>query len=156
MNSAQQKDLLDLLKALADKHRLTMISLMGQGQERTVTEMAEGEVAQLERAGNADATITNYFDVIDLPGNRTLFAELLNPGFVAGVFAEPAAGAMLLLSAVSFTVPQSNTPRERSAGGVRDLIDPIRELLLLPSAVAVLVFVLTFKLGDTSLIPMTK
>lgn len=67
-----------------------------------------------------------------------------------------AAGAMLLLTAVSFTVPQSNTPRERSAGGVRDLIDPIRELLLLPSAVAVLVFVLTFKLGDTSLIPMTK
>ena len=41
MNSAQQKDLLDMLKALADKHRLTMISLMGQGQERTVTEMAE-------------------------------------------------------------------------------------------------------------------
>lgn len=41
MNTAQQKDLLDLLKALADKHRLTMISLMGQGQERTVTEMAE-------------------------------------------------------------------------------------------------------------------
>ena len=67
-----------------------------------------------------------------------------------------AAAAMLLLAAVSFTVPQSNTPRERSAGGVRDLIDPIRELLLLPSAVAVLVFVLTFKLGDTSLIPMTK
>ncbi len=31
----------------------------------TVTEMAEGEVAQLERAGNADATIANYFDVID-------------------------------------------------------------------------------------------
>ena len=31
----------------------------------TVTEMAEGEVAQLERAGNADATISNYFDVID-------------------------------------------------------------------------------------------
>jgi octaprenyl-diphosphate synthase len=31
----------------------------------TVTEMAEGEVAQLERAGNAEATITNYLDVID-------------------------------------------------------------------------------------------
>ena len=41
MNSAQQIDLLNLLKALADKHRLTMISLMGQGQERTVTDMAE-------------------------------------------------------------------------------------------------------------------
>lgn len=41
MNSGQQTDLLNLLKALADKHRLTMISLMGQGQERTVTEMAE-------------------------------------------------------------------------------------------------------------------
>src|SRR3954462_12499857 len=31
----------------------------------TVTEMAEGEVAQLEGAGNADATTANYFDVID-------------------------------------------------------------------------------------------
>ena len=31
----------------------------------TVTEMAEGEVAQLERAGNPDATIEDYFRVID-------------------------------------------------------------------------------------------
>lgn len=41
MNSGQQTDLLNLLKALANKQRLTMISLMGQGQERTVTDMAE-------------------------------------------------------------------------------------------------------------------
>jgi octaprenyl-diphosphate synthase len=31
----------------------------------TVTEMAEGEVAQLEGAGNPDATAQGYFDVID-------------------------------------------------------------------------------------------
>jgi octaprenyl-diphosphate synthase len=31
----------------------------------TVTEMAEGEVAQLEGAGNPDATAQSYFDVID-------------------------------------------------------------------------------------------
>src|SRR4051794_12893035 len=31
----------------------------------TVTEMAEGEVAQLEGAGNPDATAASYFDVID-------------------------------------------------------------------------------------------
>ena len=31
----------------------------------TVTEMAEGEVAQLERAGNPDATVEEYFRVID-------------------------------------------------------------------------------------------
>jgi octaprenyl-diphosphate synthase len=30
-----------------------------------VTEMAEGEVAQLEGAGNPDATAASYFDVID-------------------------------------------------------------------------------------------
>jgi octaprenyl-diphosphate synthase len=36
-----------------------------QSLAATVTEMAEGEVAQLERAGNADATTANYFDVID-------------------------------------------------------------------------------------------
>jgi octaprenyl-diphosphate synthase len=36
-----------------------------QSLAATVTEMAEGEVAQLERAGNANATIANYFDVID-------------------------------------------------------------------------------------------
>src|SRR5262245_37844430 len=31
----------------------------------TVTEMAEGEVSQLERAGNPDATVDDYFRVID-------------------------------------------------------------------------------------------
>lgn len=36
-----------------------------QSLAATVTEMAEGEVAQLERAGNADATIAAYYDVID-------------------------------------------------------------------------------------------
>jgi octaprenyl-diphosphate synthase len=36
-----------------------------QSLAATVTEMAEGEVAQLERAGNPDATIEEYFKVID-------------------------------------------------------------------------------------------
>jgi octaprenyl-diphosphate synthase len=36
-----------------------------QSLAATVTEMAEGEVAQLERAGNPDATIDEYFRVID-------------------------------------------------------------------------------------------
>lgn len=36
-----------------------------QSLASTVTEMAEGEVAQLERAGNPDATIDDYFRVID-------------------------------------------------------------------------------------------
>lgn len=36
-----------------------------QSLAATVTEMAEGEVAQLEGAGNPDATTTGYFDVID-------------------------------------------------------------------------------------------
>src|SRR2546423_5503447 len=31
----------------------------------TVTEMAEGEVSQLERAGNPDATVEDYLRVID-------------------------------------------------------------------------------------------
>jgi len=38
---------------------------MVQSLATTVTEMAEGEVAQLERAGNPDATVENYFRVID-------------------------------------------------------------------------------------------
>jgi octaprenyl-diphosphate synthase len=38
---------------------------MVQSLAATVTEMAEGEVAQLERAGNPDATIDDYFRVID-------------------------------------------------------------------------------------------
>jgi octaprenyl-diphosphate synthase len=38
---------------------------MVQSLATTVTEMAEGEVAQLERAGNPDATIDDYFRVID-------------------------------------------------------------------------------------------
>jgi octaprenyl-diphosphate synthase len=36
-----------------------------QSLAATVTEMAEGEVAQLERAGNPDATVDDYFRVID-------------------------------------------------------------------------------------------
>jgi octaprenyl-diphosphate synthase len=38
---------------------------MVQTLASTVTEMAEGEVAQLERAGNPDATVEDYFRVID-------------------------------------------------------------------------------------------
>jgi PAT family beta-lactamase induction signal transducer AmpG len=67
-----------------------------------------------------------------------------------------AAGLMLVLCAISFTVPSSEVPRETAHGGLRDLVYPLRELLTLPAAAAVLVFVLTFKLGDISLIPMTK
>jgi octaprenyl-diphosphate synthase len=36
-----------------------------QALAATVTEMAEGEVAQLERAGNPDVTTAQYFEVID-------------------------------------------------------------------------------------------
>jgi octaprenyl-diphosphate synthase len=36
-----------------------------QSLAATVTEMAEGEVAQLERAGNPEVTTAQYFDVID-------------------------------------------------------------------------------------------
>ncbi|HEX4406851.1 MAG TPA: polyprenyl synthetase family protein [Polyangia bacterium] len=38
---------------------------MVQSLATTVTEMAEGEVAQLERAGNPDATVEDYLRVID-------------------------------------------------------------------------------------------
>jgi len=38
---------------------------MVQSLASTVTEMAEGEVSQLERAGNPDSTIDDYFRVID-------------------------------------------------------------------------------------------
>jgi octaprenyl-diphosphate synthase len=44
---------------------LTGSLAMVQSLAATVTEMAEGEVAQLERAGNPDATVEDYFRVID-------------------------------------------------------------------------------------------
>src|SRR6478736_569059 len=44
---------------------LTGSLAMVQTLATTVTEMAEGEVAQLERAGNPDATVDDYFRVID-------------------------------------------------------------------------------------------
>src|SRR3954464_1256035 len=49
------------LDTVARTGSLTMV----QSLAATVTEMAEGEVAQLERAGNPDATIDDYFRVID-------------------------------------------------------------------------------------------
>ena len=67
-----------------------------------------------------------------------------------------AAAIMLVLSAISFTVPSSDMPRQGTTGGLRELVDPLRELITLPAFGAVLLFVLTFKLGDISLIPMTK
>jgi len=67
-----------------------------------------------------------------------------------------AAALMLVLTAVSFTIPSSDVPRAAAHGGLRDLVEPVRELLTLPAAIAVILFVLTFKLGDISLIPMTK
>lgn len=67
-----------------------------------------------------------------------------------------AAAVMLVLAAVSATIPGTDLPPAPTAGGLRDLVDPLRELLTLPAAAALLVFVLTFKLGDISLIPMTK
>ena len=67
-----------------------------------------------------------------------------------------AAAIMLVLTAISFTVPSSDVPRQGTAGGLRELVDPLRELITLPAFGAVLLFVLTFKLGDISLIPMTK
>jgi PAT family beta-lactamase induction signal transducer AmpG len=67
-----------------------------------------------------------------------------------------AAATMLILAAISFTIPSSEVTRTSSVGGLRDLVDPFRELLTLPAFAAVLLFVLTFKLGDISLIPMTK
>lgn len=66
-----------------------------------------------------------------------------------------AGGVMLIMAAITSTVPVPDMPRA-SVGGLRDLVDPLRELFSLPAALAVLVFVLTFKLGDISLIPMTK
>jgi octaprenyl-diphosphate synthase len=44
---------------------LTGSLLAVQSLAATVTEMAEGEIAQLERAGNPDASIDDYFRVID-------------------------------------------------------------------------------------------
>lgn len=67
-----------------------------------------------------------------------------------------AAAIMLVLAAVATTIPGTDAPPAPTAGGLRDLVDPLRELLTLPAAAALLVFVLTFKLGDISLIPMTK
>ena len=49
------------LETVALTGSLTMV----QSLATTVTEMAEGEVAQLERAGNPDATVEDYFRVID-------------------------------------------------------------------------------------------
>src|SRR3954469_25497491 len=49
------------LETVAMTGSLTMV----QSLATTVTEMAEGEVAQLERAGNPDATVDDYFRVID-------------------------------------------------------------------------------------------
>jgi tight adherence protein B len=54
-------------------------------------------VADEARAATTQARFTGVL-VVALPAGATLFAELLEPGFVSSVLAEPAAAAMLLLA----------------------------------------------------------
>jgi octaprenyl-diphosphate synthase len=54
-----------------------------QSLAATVTEMAEGEVAQLERAGNPDATVADYLAVIDRK-TASLIAWCVRVGGTAG------------------------------------------------------------------------
>src|SRR4051794_28316122 len=54
-----------------------------QSLAATVTEMAEGEVAQLERAGNPDSTTEDYFRVIDRK-TASLFAWCSRVGGALG------------------------------------------------------------------------
>ena len=62
---------------------------MVQSLATTVTEMAEGEVAQLERAGNPDATVEDYFRVIDRKtASLTAWCARVG-GSVSAALAEP-------------------------------------------------------------------
>jgi len=61
-------------------------------------------------------------------------------------------GCMLLLALVSLTVP--SVPRADIAR--EPIWQPVRELLQLPAAWAIGLFVLTFKLGDQALLPMIR
>jgi octaprenyl-diphosphate synthase len=62
-----------------------------QSLAATVTEMAEGEVAQLERAGNPDASVEDYFRVIDRK-TASLFAWCARVGGVLGPTLDPVLG----------------------------------------------------------------
>jgi octaprenyl-diphosphate synthase len=62
-----------------------------QSLAATVTEMAEGEVAQLERAGNPAATVEDYFRVIDRK-TASLFAWCARVGGGVGAAFDPALG----------------------------------------------------------------
>ena len=64
-----------------------------QSLATTVTEMAEGEVAQLERAGNPDATVDDYFRVIDRK-TASLIAWCARVGGSVGQTPGRAAGAL--------------------------------------------------------------
>ncbi|HEX2656781.1 MAG TPA: polyprenyl synthetase family protein, partial [Polyangia bacterium] len=62
-----------------------------QSLAATVTEMAEGEVAQLERAGNPDATVDDYFRVIDRK-TASLFAWCARVGGILAPTLDAALG----------------------------------------------------------------
>jgi tight adherence protein B len=51
------------------------------------------------RAATTQARFTGVL-VVALPAGAALFAELLEPGFVSGVFSEPASAAMLVAAAL--------------------------------------------------------
>lgn len=67
-----------------------------------------------------------------------------------------AAVVMIVVASISLSVPGQGAPRPREASGLQEFIHPLRELMTLPAAGAVLLFVLTFKIVDLSLVPMTK
>jgi len=68
------------LNLVASTGSITMV----QSLAATVTEMAEGEVAQLEGAGNPDATVANYLRVVD----RKTASLMAWCSRVGGVFSE--------------------------------------------------------------------
>ena len=74
------------LQAVASTGSLAAVAALATA----VTEMAEGEVAQLEGAGDPEATVDNYFDVID----RKTGALMVWCARVGGVLPAPLDAAM--------------------------------------------------------------
>ncbi|HXE58125.1 MAG TPA: MFS transporter, partial [Gemmatimonadales bacterium] len=68
-----------------------------------------------------------------------------------GIFVA-AAALFLALAALTLTLPV----RQRAPGAHTPIVEPLRELLARPASGGLVLFVLTFKLGDLALTPMVK
>ena len=140
---------------------LVALSLLSATQDVAIDGYTIELLEQRELGPANSARVAMYRIALLVAGG--LFAALVAPLGWRGVFVT-ASGVMFALAAATFFLPSRArslvaAEADRPGGSIianawGSIREPLGNLLALPSVAAVLVFVLTFKVGDYAMIPM--